>query len=126
YRDLEGRFDKIVSIEMIEAVGHRFLPTYFGHVGRLLAPDGAALIQGITMADYRYERYRRSVDFIQKFVFPGSCLPSVPAMCRAASESSDLRLAHLEDLTPHYAETLRRWRTAFFENLDEVRGQGYS
>ena len=125
YRDLQGTFDKVVSIEMIEAVGHRFLPVYFGHIGRLLEPDGAALIQAITMPDHRYERYRRSVDFIQKFVFPGSCLPSVTAMCRAASESSDLRLAHLEDLTPHYAETLRRWRTAFFENLEQVREQGY-
>ncbi|MEZ5364269.1 MAG: cyclopropane-fatty-acyl-phospholipid synthase family protein [Bryobacterales bacterium] len=126
YRDLQGKFDKIVSVEMIEAVGHEFLPEYFRTCGRLLKPDGALLVQGITMGDNRYESYRKSVDFIQRYVFPGSCLPSVTAMCAAAGEASDLRPAHLEDLTPHYAETLRRWRHAFFENLHEVRRLGYS
>ena len=126
YRALEGRYDKIVSVEMIEAVGHEYLPAFFGTCGRLLVPDGLLLVQGITMPDHRYERYRKSVDFIQAYVFPGSCLPSVTAMCAAASRASDLRPAHLEDITPHYAETLRRWREAFFGNLDEVRRQGYS
>jgi len=126
YRDLEGRFDKNVSIEMVEAVGHEFLETYFAQCGRLLQPDGMMLLQGITMADHRYERYRRSVDFIQRFVFPGSCLPSVTAMCAAASRASDLRPAHLEDITPHYAETLRRWRLKFNENIAKVRALGYS
>ncbi|MCB1019528.1 MAG: class I SAM-dependent methyltransferase, partial [Acidobacteria bacterium] len=126
YRDLDGRFDKIVSVEMIEAVGHEFLPEYFRTCGRLLKPDGMLLVQGITMGDDRYESYRKSVDFIQRYVFPGSCLPSVTAMCAAAGEASDLRPAHLEDITPHYAETLRRWRRAFFENIVEVRRMGYS
>ncbi|MBI1355697.1 MAG: methyltransferase domain-containing protein [Acidobacteria bacterium] len=126
YRDLEGRFDKIVSVEMIEAVGHEFLPEYFRACGRLLEPDGLLLIQGITMGDDRYAAYRKGVDFIQRYVFPGSCLPSVTALCAAAGEASDLRPAHLEDLTPHYAETLRRWRGAFFQNLDAVRRLGYS
>ena len=126
YRDLEGQYDKIVSVEMIEAVGHEYLPDYFGACGRLLKPDGSLLIQGITMGDDRYETYRKSVDFIQKYVFPGSCLPSVTAMCSAAGEASDLRPAHLEDITPHYAETLRRWRRSFFENLQEVRRMGFS
>ena len=126
YRDLEGQYDKIVSVEMIEAVGHDYLPKYFGACGRLLKPDGMLLIQGITMGDDRYESYRKSVDFIQRYVFPGSCLPSVTTMCAAAGQASDLRPAHLEDLTPHYAETLRRWRGAFFENLADVRRMGYS
>jgi cyclopropane-fatty-acyl-phospholipid synthase len=126
YRDLEGRFDKIVSIEMIEAVGHEFLEIFFAQSARLLKPDGMMLLQGITMADYRYESYRRSVDFIQRFVFPGSCLPSVTALCAAASRASDLRPAHLEDITPHYGETLRRWRLKFGENIDIVRALGYS
>jgi len=126
YRDLTGTFDRIVSVEMIEAVGHEFLETYFGACSRLLAPDGAMLLQGITMPDHRYEAYRRSVDFIQRYVFPGSCLPSMTAICSAVSRSSDLRPAHLEDITPHYAETLRRWRAQFFDNIEQVRGQGYS
>ena len=84
------------------------------------------LLQGITIGDHRYERYRRSVDFIQRYVFPGSCLPSVTAMCAAASRTTDLRLAHLEDLTPHYAQTLRLWRERFFARIDDVRRMGYS
>lgn len=126
YRDLTGSFDRIVSVEMIEAVGHEFLETYFGACGRLLKPDGAMLLQGITMPDHRYEAYRRSVDFIQRYVFPGSCLPSVTGICSAVSRSSDLRPAHLEDITPHYAETLRRWRMQFFDNIEQVRALGYS
>lgn len=126
YRDLQGSYDRIISVEMIEAVGHEYLETYFGSCGRLLAPDGAMLLQGITMPDHRYEAYRRSVDFIQRYVFPGSCLPSVTAVCGAVSRSSDLRPAHLEDITPHYAQTLRRWRQRFFDNIEQVRGLGYS
>ncbi len=126
YRDLTGLYDRIVSVEMIEAVGHEYLETYFGVCGRLLKPDGAMLLQGITMPDHRYEAYRRSVDFIQRYVFPGSCLPSVTAICDAVSRSSDLRPAHLEDITPHYAETLRRWRTSLFDNIEQVRALGYS
>ena len=126
YRDLEGQYDKVVSVEMIEAVGHGFLPEYFATCGRLLKPDGMLLVQGITMGDDRYESYRKSVDFIQRYVFPESCLPSVTAMCAAAGKASDLRPAHLEDITPHYAETLRRWRRAFFGNIADVRRMGYS
>lgn len=126
YRDLRGTFDRIVSVEMIEAVGHEYLENYFGACSRLLKPDGAMLLQGITMPDHRYEAYRRSVDFIQRYVFPGSCLPSVSAICSAVSRASDMRPAHLEDITPHYAETLRRWRTRFFDNIEQVRALGYS
>lgn len=126
YRDLEGRFDKIVSIEMIEAVGHEYLDTYFGACSKLLKPEGMMLVQGITMGDDRYDSYRKSVDFIQKYVFPGSCLTSVSAMCAAAGRSGDLRPAHLEDMTPHYAKTLRVWRENFFARINDVRALGYS
>jgi len=113
YRDLRGSFDKLVSIEMIEAVGHQYYPDYFGTVGRLLKPDGMALIQAITIADQVYEAALGNVDFIQKYIFPGSCIPSITAMMQAVSTSSDLKLYHLEDITPHYADTLKIWR----ENL---------
>jgi cyclopropane-fatty-acyl-phospholipid synthase len=83
------------------------------------------LLQAITMPDQRYERYRRSVDFIQRYVFPGSCVPSIAAMNDAMRRSSDLRLTHLEDIGPHYARTLRDWRRRFFERIDDVRAQGY-
>ena len=126
YRCLSGQFDKLVSIEMIEAVGHEYLETYFGACSRILKPDGMMLVQAITMGDDRYDDYRKSVDFIQTYVFPGSCLTSISAMSRAAGRSGDLRPAHLEDMTPHYAETLRRWRENFHARLSEVRELGYS
>ncbi len=125
YRDLRGRYDKLVSIEMIEAVGHAYLPTYFRTCSRLLADDGLMLLQAITMPDHRYRQYLRSVDFIQRYVFPGSCVPSLSAMTQAMAEASDLRLVHLEDLTTHYARTLRIWRERFLENIEAVRRLGY-
>lgn len=125
YRDLKGEFDKLVSIEMIEAVGHRFLDAYFGQCGRLLKPNGSMMIQAIVMPDQRYAQYLKSVDFIQRYVFPGGCLPSMGAMMDAVGRSSDLRLVYAEDFAPHYAETLRRWRKAFHEHLDDVRRLGY-
>lgn len=125
YRELEGRFDKLVSIEMIEAVGAAHLPAYFRACGERLVPDGRAAIQAIVVPDQRYERARRTVDFIKRYVFPGGHLPSVGALVDAAARSSDLRLADLEELTPHYAETLRRWRERFLANLDRIRRIGY-
>ena len=125
YRDLDGSYDKLVSIEMIEAVGHQFYDTYFEQCGRLLADDGLMLLQAITIADQRYDAARRSVDFIQRHVFPGSTIPSVTAMLDSITRSSDLRLAHLEDIGPHYATTLRMWRENFFANLQAVRDLGY-
>ena len=113
YRDLPGlkqRFDRLVSVEMIEAVGARYLGTFFDVCGRLLRPDGLALIQAIVISDQAWERYRRSADFVQRHVFPGGCLPSITALCRAAAERSPLRLRDLEDFTPHYAATLAHWR----------------
>ncbi|MDE0106610.1 MAG: cyclopropane-fatty-acyl-phospholipid synthase [Bryobacterales bacterium] len=126
YRDLSGRYDKIVSIEMIEAVGHEFLPGYFAKCSRLLADDGLMLLQGILMAEHRYESYRRSADFIQRYVFPGSCLLSMAAIGRAVAAGTDMRMIHLEDLAPHYPETLRRWRANFRARQAAIRALGYS
>ena len=126
YRDLRGRYDKLVSIEMIEAVGHKFLGTFFRQCGNLLRDDGLMLVQGITMSEQRYRPYLRSVDFIQKYVFPGGCLTSQVAMSDAASKTTDLRVTHAEDLSAHYAETLRRWRTRFFDRIDDVKQLGFS
>lgn len=125
YRDLTGQFDRLVSIEMIEAVGHRHLPTYFRACAERLRPDGAALIQAITMPDHLYDRYLDAPDFINRYIFPGSCCPSLHAISDAVARSTDLRLNNLEDLSPHYARTLREWRNAFHANLAQVRGMGF-
>ncbi len=125
YRDLRGTFDKLVSIEMIEAVGHAHLPRYFRVCADLLHERGEALIQAITMPDRRYRRYRRQSDFIRRHVFPGSCVPSLGAMLDAACGVAGFGATHLEDIGPHYAETLRRWRAAFEARLDAVRGLGF-
>jgi cyclopropane-fatty-acyl-phospholipid synthase len=126
YRDLEGRYDKLVSIEMIEAVGHKFYDTYFSTCARLLKPNGMMALQAITMTDQEYERVKDSVDFIKRYIFPGSTIPSVTALCQSMTRSSDLRLFHLQDITSHYVTTLRRWRERFLARIDEVRDQGYS
>ena len=125
YRDLTGQFDRLVSIEMIEAVGHRHLPTYFRTCSERLKPDGAALIQAITMPDHHYGRYLNAPDFINRYIFPGSCCPSLHAISDAVARSTDLRLSNLEDLSPHYARTLREWRKAFHLNLEQVRKMGF-
>lgn len=125
YRDLEGQFDKLVSIEMIEAVGHRFFDTYFQKCSSLLKSSGMMLIQGITMPEQRYAAYLNSVDFIQRYIFPGGCLPSVMAMGRSIARRTDLRIVTLEDLAPHYARTLLEWRKTFFERIAAVRELGY-
>ena len=126
YRALTGEYDKLVSIEMIEAVGRPFFDTYFERCSQLLKPHGMMLLQAITIADQRYEQAARSVDFIQRYIFPGGCLPSVAAISHSLARVTDLRLFHLEDLTPHYATTLNRWRTRFFANLSQIRALGYS
>ncbi len=126
YRDLEGRFDKLVSIEMIEAVGHEYHDTFFSKCCELLKPDGQMLLQAITIADQRYESYKKGVDFIKRFIFPGGCLTSVTDMSRSLTENTDMRVIHLEDIGPHYATTLRHWHHRFQARLDEVRKLGYS
>lgn len=125
YRHLTGSYDHVVSIEMIESVGHEYLDTFFRQCSRLLRPAGLVLLQAITIPDHLYDRYRRSVDFIQQHVFPGGCLPSVSAMAGAVGRASDLRFLHLEDFADHYAETLARWRKRFWHHIDQVRGLGF-
>jgi len=125
YRDLEGQFDKLVSIEMVEAVGAEHLVTFFRQCGRLLKPAGAMLLQAITIADQRYEAALKEVDFVQKHIFPGGFLPSVTALATAMTRACDLRTVHLEDIGLHYAETLARWRDNFLGRLDSVRALGF-
>lgn len=126
YRDLQGKFDKLVSIEMIEAVGHQYLDAYFSKCSSLLKPDGLALIQAITIEDYRYERSLQGVDFIKKYIFPGSFIPSVSAIVNSAGTTTDLRLTNLEDQGDSYARTIRTWRQSFESNLAKIRRLGYS
>ncbi|MBC7982719.1 MAG: class I SAM-dependent methyltransferase [Candidatus Obscuribacterales bacterium] len=126
YRDLEGEYDKLVSIEMIEAVGDAFYGEYFAKCSRLLKDNGCMLLQAITIVDQRYDQARRAVDFIQRHIFPGSTIPSVTAMLQSITAASNMKLNHLEDIGPHYATTLRHWRERFFANIERVRALGYS
>lgn len=126
YRDLEGQYDKLVSIEMIEAVGHEFHDTYFSKCCELLKKDGLMLLQAITIADQHYERAKKTVDFIKRYIFPGGCLTSVTAMSDTLTRVTDMRIVDLEDIGPHYATTLRRWHERFSDSIDEVRGMGFS
>jgi cyclopropane-fatty-acyl-phospholipid synthase len=125
YRDLKGRFDKLVSVEMIEAVGAKYLDTYFAKCSSLLKPNGAMLLQAITIQDQLYAESLRSVDFIQRYVFPGSFIPSVSAITDSVARVTDLKIFNLEDIGPHYARTLRLWRERFFANIAQVRKLGY-
>ena len=126
YRDLKGQYDKVVSIEMIEAVGARYLDTYLGKCAALLRDSGAMLLQAITIQDQHYQQALRSVDFIQRYVFPGSFIPSVTAIAQSLRRVTDLKIFHLEDIGPHYARTLALWRRNFFERIAAVRKLGYS
>jgi len=125
YRSLHGAYDKLASIEMIEAVGHEFLDTFFRQCSRLLRSNGAMALQTITIPDQRYENYRRSVDFIQQYIFPGGCIPSLSAISVSLRRSSDFGVTRLDDFGSHYAETLKHWRTHFWRNVDAVRGLGF-
>jgi cyclopropane-fatty-acyl-phospholipid synthase len=125
YRDLEGRFNKLVSIEMIEAVGHRFLPTYFRKCAELLTDDGVMLIQAITIRDQRYEQAKNNVDFIQRYIFPGGALPSVQKMLQIVGKDTDMNLLHMEDFGLHYARTLRLWHDNFRMAHGRLRELGY-
>ena len=125
YRDLAGQFDKLASVEMIEAVGHEYFDTFFRKCGQLLKPTGQMVIQGITISEQRYPQYIQSVDFIQRYIFPGGCLITPRAVLESIARTSDLRLLHLEDMAPHYARTLRTWRERFFARIADVRLQGF-
>ncbi len=121
YRHIKGLYDKLVSIEMIEAVGHQYLDTFFATCSRLLRSDGMMALQAITIKDQLYEQHRNSVDFIKRYIFPGGCIPSITAMTSSIAHATDLKLFHLEDITPHYTMTLQKWRERFFSNIEKVR-----
>lgn len=125
YRDLQGQYDKLVSIEMIEAIGAPYLETYFAKVASLLRPDGVALLQAITIEDHRYAQALAEVDFIKRYIFPGSFIPSIEAMLRAKTRACDLALVDLEDFGLSYARTLQAWRERFLAHVPEVRAQGF-
>lgn len=126
YRNLDGCYDKLVSIEMIEAVGHEFLDVYFAACSDLLKPDGMMILQAITIQDQRYKLALKTVDFVKRYIFPGGFIPSVTAILQSITKSSDMRIFHLEDIGEHYAKTLNAWRTAFHTNLGRIRSMGYS
>lgn len=125
YREVQGMYDKLVSIEMIEAVGHQYLGWFLQCCSKLLKPDGLMALQAITITDQYYKQHVRTVDFIKRYIFPGSCLVAVAPLCNAVSKYTDLRPIHLEDITPHYAETLRCWRKRFDKNLKRIRPLGF-
>jgi cyclopropane-fatty-acyl-phospholipid synthase len=126
YRSLEGHYDRVVSIEMIEAVGHAYMGTFFRKLGQLLKPDGRLLVQAITIPDQRYAGYRRSVDFIQRYIFPGGFLPSLGEMSRQLGAQTNLMWWSLDDLGQDYARTLRHWHDNFDAAVATVRDMGYS
>ncbi len=125
YRLLEGQYDKLVSIEMIEAVGHHYLETYLEKCSNLLKPEGLGLIQAITIEDHRYEQALKSVDFIKKYIFPGSFIPSVGAILSANAKSTDMKLVNAEDFGESYAFTLRDWQDKFNTNIEHIEAAGY-
>ncbi len=125
YRDVQGTYNKLVSIEMIEAVGHEFHDQFFEKCCTVLRPDGSMLLQAITIPDDRYDYYRRSVDFIQKHIFPGGCLPSLGRISDVVSRTTDLRITGLDDFAADYARTLQTWRDKFFVATDELERLGF-
>jgi len=126
YRDLTGKYNKLVSIEMIEAVGHHYYHDFFRKCNQLLIPDGRMLLQSIIITDYLYEEAKQFSDFIKTYIFPGSCIPSISKLCESSAKATDMRLFHLEDITPHYAKTLNHWRTHFMNNVQKIRDLGFS
>jgi cyclopropane-fatty-acyl-phospholipid synthase len=126
YRKLTGHYDKLVSVEMIEAVGHEYLSTFFNKCSDLLKSDGKMLIQSISIADKRYDRYRKNVDFIQKYIFPGGCLPSVSVMTEKMAKNTDLVVHEIHDIGLHYARTLHDWRIEFDQHWSELVNLGYN
>jgi cyclopropane-fatty-acyl-phospholipid synthase len=125
YRDLRGRYDKLVSIEMIEAVGWQHIGTFFTKCSELLTPDGSMLLQAITIDDRAYEVEKASRSFIKTHIFPGGCLPSLEVITRALARRTNLQTIGLQDITPHYVETLHRWRENFLAHSRELEGLGY-
>ncbi|MBT8448909.1 MAG: cyclopropane-fatty-acyl-phospholipid synthase family protein, partial [Gammaproteobacteria bacterium] len=125
YRKLEGQFDKMVSIEMIEAVGHHFYNEYFKTCSHLLKPNGEFLLQAITIADQRFDSAKSEIDFIKRYIFPGSCIPSINAISQSVTQATDMRIVNLYDMGQHYAKTLMHWHENFNNTFDELRDHGY-
>ena len=125
YRELTGTFDKVVSIEMIEAVGYEFLPSFFKQCNDRLKSGGKLLIQSITIADQRFEHYKSNVDFIQKYIFPGGFLPSINILSKHITQHSNLVIEQLDDIGLDYAKTLSDWRTNFLASWTELSKLGY-
>ncbi|HET7807814.1 MAG TPA: cyclopropane-fatty-acyl-phospholipid synthase family protein [Gaiellaceae bacterium] len=125
YRNVEGSFTKVVSIEMVEAIGLDQFGTFFATIDRVLAPGGRAAVQSILVPEQRWDRYRRTPDWIERYVFPGCLIPSLEALGRAAARHSQLGIYGVDEIGEHYAETLRRWRASFHERIDAVRELGY-
>jgi cyclopropane-fatty-acyl-phospholipid synthase len=125
YRRIEGRFTKVVSIEMIEAIGDDQFGTFFATIDRVLAPGGRAAVQSILVPEQRWDRYRRTPDWIERYVFPGCLIPSLEALTHAAARHSQLGLYGVEEIGEHYAETLRRWRSNVHHRIEDVRRLGY-
>lgn len=126
YRNLSGSYDKIVSIEMIEAVGHQYFDQYFNTCNKLLKPNGLFFLQAIVINDKAYSAAKNQVDFIKKYIFPGGCLPSVHAISSSISTQTNLQLTHFRDIGKHYVKTLQDWQTRLLENLDAIYAQGFS
>jgi cyclopropane-fatty-acyl-phospholipid synthase len=125
YRELTGSFDKLVSIEMIEAVGWKDFGTYFEKCASLLSPDGVMVLQAITIDDRLYDVEKAQRSFMNSLIFPNGCLPSVEVIARNVARRSDFRMVDLEDITPHYAETLRRWRANVDAHAERILTLGY-
>jgi len=125
YRHVAGLFDKIVSIEMLEAVGHKYLGTFFTACDKLLKPAGRLVIQVITIPDQSYENYRRNTDWIQKYIFPGGHLPSVTVLSQVVTRNTSLLMEQLEDIGTNYARTLKDWRESFTRNLSKINSLGF-
>ena len=125
YRDLDGKYNKLVSVEMIEAVGHEYYDDYFSKCSSLLESDGVMLIQAITIADQRYEYARKNVDFIQRYIFPGGCLPSNEVVAKCIAKKTDMMIVSLHDIGLDYAKTLADWRQRFHEEIDAVKDMGF-
>lgn len=125
YRDLHGTYDKLVSVEMVEAVGREYYPVYFKTLARLLKPGGLAAIQAITIREQEFKRAANEADFIKRRIFPGCCIPSIEALLTAMRQHSDLNLIALQDFGAHYAKTLETWRSSLKARADELRGLGY-
>lgn len=125
YRYIQGKYDRIVSIEMLEAVGHNYFETYFAKCNEVLKKNGVIGLQYITCPDSRYEQFRTGIDFIQKYIFPGSLLPSIGRINEAINRTSNLFLFHLEDMGLYYAKTLKLWLDGFDKNIGKVRELGF-